>query len=111
MVSFIIEHIWISYQEWIFGRIKKSNWRVHAYMWVKFTAVELWFSQAAAYIFNREVASKDTKQQDFLFLVRQWHRACKFDEKGRFLTSNGNNQDSNLPMNRSLASKLAQLQA
>ena len=25
MVAFIIEHIWISYQEWIFGRIKKSN--------------------------------------------------------------------------------------
>ena len=59
-------------------------------MWVNFTAVELWFSQAFPYIFNREVASKDTKQQDFLFLVRQWHRACKFDEKGRFLTSNGN---------------------
>ena len=69
-------------------------------MWVTFTAVELWFSQAFAYIFNREVASKDTKQQDFLFLVRQWHRACKFDEKGRFLTSKRNNQDSNLPMNR-----------
>ena len=25
MVAFIIEHIWISYQEWIFGLIKKSN--------------------------------------------------------------------------------------
>ena len=25
MVAFTIEHIWISYQEWIFGLIKKSN--------------------------------------------------------------------------------------
>ena len=25
MVAFTIEHIWVSYQEWIFGLIKKSN--------------------------------------------------------------------------------------
>jgi hypothetical protein len=52
-------------------------------MWVNFTAVELWFSQVVAYIFNREVASKDTKQC-FLFalvsvsLAHNDHRACAF---------------------------------
>ena len=73
MVASTIEHMWISYQGGSSGLIKKSNWRVHVYVWVNFTAVELWFSQAFAYIFNREVASKDT-EQCFLFWSRSFWR-------------------------------------
>ena len=58
-------------------------------MWVNFTAVELWFSQAFAYIFNREVASKDT-EQCFLFWYRSRWRTMttalvhSLDENWRF---------------------------